>query len=94
MLSWFPKDRGCLHRYKNIAYGYEIAVPLSILLIKMMMYFCMEKECIGFYGEECSIPCPAGFYGRQCKTPCNCSSNEACNQFVGCRSNSTCGKIF
>lgn len=52
----------------------------------------MCTECIGFYGEECSIPCPAGFYGRQCKTPCNCSSNEACNQFVGCRSNSTCGE--
>uniref|UniRef100_A0A8W8KC53 Uncharacterized protein n=1 Tax=Magallana gigas TaxID=29159 RepID=A0A8W8KC53_MAGGI len=50
----------------------------------------MCTECIGFYGEECSLPCPAGFYGRQCKMLCNCSSIETCNQFVGCRSNSTC----
>lgn len=22
------------------------------------MHVCIGKECIGFYGEECSIPCP------------------------------------
>lgn len=52
----------------------------------------MCTECIGFYGEECSIPCPAGFYGRQCKTPCNCSPYEICNHFVGCKSDFTCGE--
>lgn len=31
---------------------------LSIILIKIIMHLCIGKECIGFYGEECSIPCP------------------------------------
>lgn len=37
MLYWLPRDTGCVHRYKHIAYDYEIAVLLSILLIKMMI---------------------------------------------------------
>lgn len=45
------------------------------------------KECIGYFGDGCSRPCPSGFYGRSCTTPCNCSVNETCNQFVGCISN-------
>ncbi|XP_052694692.1 scavenger receptor class F member 1-like [Crassostrea angulata] len=48
------------------------------------------EECIGFFGEGCTRSCPPGFYGRRCRLICNCAVNETCNQFVGCRSNSTC----
>lgn len=47
-------------------------------------------ECIGYFGENCSVPCPPGFYGPRCKTRCNCSVKDTCNQFVGCISNYTC----
>lgn len=47
------------------------------------------EECIGFYGEDCGIPCPTGSYGPGCISKCNCSVHETCNQFVGCRLLST-----
>lgn len=50
-------------------------------------------ECTGFYGENCSTPCPLNFYGPKCKGVCNCSENETCNQFVGCVSNFTCEDV-
>nr|XP_034321099.1 protein draper-like [Crassostrea gigas] len=50
-------------------------------------------ECIGYFGENCSAPCPPGFYGPRCKTRCNCSVKDICNQFVGCISNYTCASI-
>lgn len=64
-------------------------------LKKKLMISLFQTECIGYFGEGCSRPCPSGFYGRSCTTPCNCSVNETCNQFVGCMSNLgfTCGKI-
>lgn len=58
----------------------------------MCIYVC-KKNALDIIGEDCSVPCPAGFYGNQCKHPCNCSSNEKCNPFAGCISNSSCGKF-
>lgn len=64
-------------------------------LKKKLTILLFQTECIGYFGEGCSRPCPSGFYGRSCTTQCNCSVNETCNQFVGCISNLsfTCGKI-
>ncbi|XP_034321012.2 uncharacterized protein [Magallana gigas] len=42
------------------------------------------RECIGYYGKDCSDPCPTGLYGKRCAESCECSVNETCNQFVGC----------
>ncbi|XP_055996849.1 uncharacterized protein LOC125667356 isoform X4 [Ostrea edulis] len=40
--------------------------------------------CIGFFGDNCLIPCPNGFYGRKCEEICNCTTEQYCNQYVGC----------
>lgn len=49
-------------------------------------------ECIGYYGKDCSDPCPTGLYGKRCAESCECSVNETCNQFVGCMPKPAFGK--
>ncbi|XP_056013523.1 cell death abnormality protein 1-like [Ostrea edulis] len=38
----------------------------------------------GFYGRDCSIPCPKPLFGWDCQLNCKCSS-EDCHHVYGCR---------
>ena len=40
--------------------------------------------CIGFYGVNCSQPCPDGYFGHGCRQICNCNDTEICNAKIGC----------
>ncbi|XP_055996843.1 uncharacterized protein LOC125664663 isoform X3 [Ostrea edulis] len=40
--------------------------------------------CFGFFGDNCQTPCPNGSYGRKCEETCSCTTEEYCNQYVGC----------
>ena len=40
--------------------------------------------CIGFFGANCSAPCPDGYYGFGCRQICNCNDTEICDPMIGC----------
>ena len=40
--------------------------------------------CIGFFGVNCSQPCPDGYFGHGCRQVCNCNDTESCNAEIGC----------
>ena len=40
----------------------------------------------GYYGDNCSFPCPALSYGSGCVEQCSCSS-ESCHHVYGCNIN-------
>lgn len=60
---------------------------LSLQFVKFIF-----TECIGYYGKDCSDPCPTGLYGKRCAESCDCSVNETCDQFVGCMPKPAFGK--
>ncbi|XP_062587050.1 platelet endothelial aggregation receptor 1-like isoform X2 [Saccostrea cucullata] len=42
------------------------------------------RECkIGYYGMNCSSPCPPPTFGLDCQTLCPCE-NDICNHITGC----------
>lgn len=50
-------------------------------------------ECkVGYWGVNCTLPCPFNSYGRACQMNCDCSEDE-CDLAVGCQ-NGTIGTCF
>ncbi|XP_055996842.1 uncharacterized protein LOC125664663 isoform X2 [Ostrea edulis] len=49
-----------------------------------------ERCCAGYRkindscADNCQTPCPNGSYGRKCEETCSCTTEEYCNQYVGC----------
>nr|XP_022294842.1 protein draper-like [Crassostrea virginica] len=52
------------------------------------MWSLKQEKCIscmdGYYGVNCSTPCPVDYYGHNCISKCDCS-NEYCHHEHGCR---------
>nr|XP_022345781.1 multiple epidermal growth factor-like domains protein 10 isoform X1 [Crassostrea virginica] len=38
------------------------------------------QECVGFFGLECSKPCPEGYHGKKCREKCQC---KLCDSYSG-----------
>ncbi|XP_056004449.1 uncharacterized protein LOC125663534 isoform X1 [Ostrea edulis] len=49
---------------------------------------CVECES-GYWGSNCSSPCPPNHYGRKCSQICDCSPSEYCDRGRGCLCNET-----
>ncbi|XP_034334308.2 uncharacterized protein [Magallana gigas] len=51
-------------------------------------YFDSSGDCVacllGYYGVNCSFPCPNGYYGDRCRKICGCTQ-EMCNATFGCK---------
>nr|XP_022294583.1 protein draper-like [Crassostrea virginica] len=61
-----------------------ITMQAAVLLLVSQCQACS----LGYFGQDCSLPCRFPGYGSGCQMACNCEK-EHCNHITGCR-NSTC----
>ena len=40
----------------------------------------------GWYGDDCTLPCPSGKFGQSCSQVCQCEGGSECDMVTGqCR---------
>lgn len=56
----------------------------NMVIYIISLYLQSYKGCMaGYYGLECSMPCPYPTYGVWCQDVCNCIE-DLCDISVGC----------
>ena len=90
MLSLLLFERRHLYRYSN---AFILSKHFYWNYINSLHNYQHAKvwfiECpVGYYGVDCSVPCPLPTYGRFCAEHCSCSS-ASCHHVYGC--NETAG---
>lgn len=59
----------------NICFCYDSSVYI--------FFQCLACED-GYFGQNCSDPCPPPYFGQTCRSKCNCTDDQYCHHVRGC----------
>lgn len=54
-------------------------------MILLYIFFFQFLACEdGYFGQNCSDPCPPPNFGQTCRSKCNCTDDQYCHHVRGC----------